>query len=1352
MKKIYFTAVLLFISTVILSQSVKWFNSAGSVYGPQIRDLAVDQAGFVFAIGITNSNMTVNGSLVGLRGGYDVFITKYDPSGNLLWIKTIGGAGNDFGFEVETDASNKLYVSVFTQSSPLFVADSVLPSAVGGILRFDSAGRFEAVLTTGMSVYNMKYYEGALYARSAVNTLFKFDLNGGVIWSKPISGSFASNSILSTVPETSLEITPQGNLIISQSCTGNYAFDGVTVTSGSGSYVVASLIDTNSNLIRHYAWGMNQGSSLRARSAIVDPDQNVYLAVSYPNSYTSPFGSSTIVHLQSGFSSHAILKFDPLATPVWAYNVPCANSTLNFQDLSLDQAGNIAMLGMYGDIRSLGSFNFPVNSDNGNIFTATLSPSGILLSAAGFGSNNATDRGSDLQLLPDGDFVFGGMTNSSTPVNFGCFNSANAGIFVLKYSYDPPPLPAVSFSQIREQRKVYFSSETSNASSLLWEFGDGTTSTQRNPVHTYNTPGNFTVRLIGQNSCGADTATAQVIYKGIQKVLPGKIANSRLQIVMAKGGFPFTAAQMYLKRGAHVLQAETVTVTDSGLVQGNFRLQQEPLGFYDVIVQSGTFADTLRNGIEMESVRDIPLTVQVNGPAIKLVNRFGRFEVSVTNPGNVIHAGVPVIIAIHPDVEIGALSNFVIGDSVINAIRDSAFVHDFIKTRDPDSGDSLWLAMFNIPLIMPQTTEVIEFYMRSTTVGEKMMTAALLMPGYDSVKLQELGVYRVNTSCDFLANPAACLFDAINEIPAASCVTSSINFGCSIGNLANDLGGTRNRRGDKKKYIADIGNFFSDFLAAYTCEVPEQWKEEAWEVAEKATKKLLGDLLGVNAAILAGDIPNVPTSLAGFAVNLPGTCLAFLDELAASQTGEKKPITNWVFKDAASLDPNDKIGPVGFTPANYINGQNSMHYTIRFENVDTATAPASYVEITDTLDANFYDIQSLRFTGFGFADSSYQILNAKGSFVQEIDLRPAKNTLLRFEALLDTITNVITWKFKSLDPVSRDWVPDFNDGFLNPNVTSPEGEGFVTFRIDPLPNRPHLQQVNNSAKIVFDENQPIFTPAWTNTVDKEAPTSQIAALPLITNDTIFGLKWAGLDPHAGIRGYDIVVTVNDTLSYKLLINTPVDSMNVIGRYGNTYKFYSVAIDQVGNREPVPAVPDAVITISAPLPLTLVSFTGNRQNTDAVLNWRTENEVNVSHFELQRSKNGFDFEEAGRVMPGRGLYTFTDAGIFGTESVVFYRLKSVDLDGKFSYSAILRLNRGEQRTLNVFPNPATSSLVVGGLKSGGLLSIFSMDGKLVSKLRVTAQTMMVDVTGWPAGLYTVMYSNGNDIQTLKVLKK
>ncbi|MBK8141200.1 MAG: PKD domain-containing protein [Chitinophagaceae bacterium] len=119
-------------------------------------------------------------------------------------------------------------------------------------------------------------------------------------------------------------------------------------------------------------------------------------------------------------------------------------------------------------------------------------------------------------------------------VKYGCINSVNPGFLVLNYSYEAPPLPDVSFTALREQRKVFFTSNVTNTTSVIWDFGDGTTSTQRNPVHTYNTPGNFTVRLIGQNSCGADTATSQILYNGIQKILPEKIANNQFQVVVAK--------------------------------------------------------------------------------------------------------------------------------------------------------------------------------------------------------------------------------------------------------------------------------------------------------------------------------------------------------------------------------------------------------------------------------------------------------------------------------------------------------------------------------------------------------------------------------------------------------------------------------------------------------------------------------------------------------------------------------------------------------------------------------------------------------------------------------------------------
>ena len=1347
MKKFLFTTTLLFIGLIVFSQSVNWLKTYGAS-GGETRDLAIDVHGNIYAVGsANNSNMVINGVPVNTMGGFDAFVVKYSPDGELIWFKPIGGAGTDVGLQIEADTNSKIYVSIFSNSSPLRVADSSLSSAVAGILRFDSSGTFEKVLTTGMTVYDMKYYMGSLFFRTFGNTIFKSNLNGGTIWSKPISGSNFLNNILLTPPESSLEITPHGNIIFTSASNGNYTYDGVTVTNSSGSAVIASLIDTNSNLIRNYAWGMNAGATIMPRSAIVDDNHNVYMAVSFPASYTSTFGSSTILHLQSGASFHALLKFDSLAAPVWAYNISCANSGNKFFDLSLDNNGNIAMLGLYTDITALGSISFPTNSLNGNIFTATISSAGTLLTGMGFGTNITTDRANDLELLADGTFSFGGMTGTGTPpVTFGCISSVIPGFLLMKYSYDVPPLPDVSFEYLREQRKIYFNATVTNTTSVVWDFGDGTTSTQSNPTHVYSTPGNFSVRLIGSNSCGSDTFTTQILYKGIQKVLPEKIANSQFQIVIAKGGFPFTTAQMVLKKGTHTILAESTAVNDSGMVQGSFLLQNEPLGMYDVIINSGSFTDTLVNSLEMEPVRNDSLTIQVSGPSRRLINRFQPYQVTITNPSNVNYFGVPVLIAMNPNNEIARLSNRVISDSLSQLMRDSAFVHDFYMAYDSASSDSMWLGMFLIPVVAAQSTETIEFYMRGTTLGDKLLVASLLRPWYDSAQLVQLGLNRTETSCDFLGDGMNCILDILGQFPGASCLVGAGSLGCAIGNLGRDVVGNRNRGGDGKKYIADVFNVMADAASIIFCSTGGLMKSKAKLVAEDAVSEWTGELLGITASVLNGEMPNNPfLKLTAIPVTIPGSCFTAF-------ASPPKSIERFFIKDVSSMDPNDKTGPLGITTDNFIDKESTLQYLIRFENISTATAPASEVRIIDTLDNNFFDLSTLRFTGFGFADSTYQVLGGSKSYVQEIDLRPAKNTIVRFTAKLDTVLHTLSWLFESLDPVTRELVADPDDGFLNPNQQSPEGEGFVSFSIRPQANRHHLQQVMNTAKIVFDENAPIFTNVWKNIVDIEKPSSQVLPLPVVLNDTTFLLRWSGTDAHAGIMGYDIYAIINDTITRRVLRNTPTDSIRINGVFGNTYKFFSVASDLVGNIEDLPGVPDAVITLSAPLPLTILSFTGSRQGNDAVLQWRTENEVNVSQFELQRSTNGTDFVTAGTVTAGGSFYSFTDPAVFLTRKEIFYRLKSVDTDSRFKYSAILKLSRQENGLLTVFPNPVNDQLVIGGLKSRGIVQIFGADGKLIQQKTATTQTMTVSMGGYTSGIYWLQYTSDGELQTQKIIKQ
>lgn len=83
------------------------------------------------------------------------------------------------------------------------------------------------------------------------------------------------------------------------------------------------------------------------------------------------------------------------------------------------------------------------------------------------------------------------------------------------------PLAVASFSQSQNAAMVTFTNTSQNATSYAWDFGDGQTSTQSDPVHTYTANGTYNIRLISTNSCGNDTA-----YNTVTIVTVGGLAEN----------------------------------------------------------------------------------------------------------------------------------------------------------------------------------------------------------------------------------------------------------------------------------------------------------------------------------------------------------------------------------------------------------------------------------------------------------------------------------------------------------------------------------------------------------------------------------------------------------------------------------------------------------------------------------------------------------------------------------------------------------------------------------------------------------------------------------------------------------
>lgn len=153
---------------------------------------------------------------------------------------------------------------------------------------------------------------------------------------------------------------------------------------------------------------------------------------------------------------------------------------------------------------------------------------------------------------------------------------------------------------------------------------------------------------------------------------------------------------------------------------------------------------------------------------------------------------------------------------------------------------------------------------------------------------------------------------------------------------------------------------------------------------------------------------------------------------------------------------------------------------------------------------------------------------------------------------------------------------------------------------------------------------------------------------------------------------------------------------------------------------------AEVSVSAlVLPVELIQFQANEQGELVKLDWATATELNSSHFELERSIDGREFETIGKVI-GAGTstervdYKFVDKSpLLGAN---YYRLKQVDFDGTFDYSKIVHVNIKNSSEMVFFPTQVQSLATLQfNTEEGGSLniSIFDSLGKMIMSQAYTA---------------------------------
>ena len=173
-----------------------------------------------------------------------------------------------------------------------------------------------------------------------------------------------------------------------------------------------------------------------------------------------------------------------------------------------------------------------------------------------------------------------------------------------------------------------------------------------------------------------------------------------------------------------------------------------------------------------------------------------------------------------------------------------------------------------------------------------------------------------------------------------------------------------------------------------------------------------------------------------------------------------------------------------------------------------------------------------------------------------------------------------------------------------------------------------------------------------------------------------------------------------------------------------------------------------------LPLQLISFTAKLENGKSRLKWNTEREVNVSHFDIERSSDGNRFEKIKEVgSKGSGNYNAVDEA--PQKGYNYYRLKMVDKDGRFSYSnvEVVRSLTDAGFSFIMYPNPNSGLLVVEPSQSNKpvSVSIFDQHGRLLLVKQITGKTPIA-IHHLAKGVYTVKLINKGDVKTGKLVKE
>lgn len=424
------------------SGNVLWAKAAGGISNEQALGISTDANGNVFMTGVFSSAAIFFDSITLYNSGAtDMFIVKYDTDGNVLWAKNASGTGSERAAGIAADSGGNVFITGSFDS----------PAVIFGTITLNNSGSANAA-----DLFTVKY-----------------DSSGNVLWAKSAAGNVGINTVRRD-EATSVAVDAVGGVYV----TGFFAslsitFDSITLTNNTSTSIgwcntFIAKYDANGNLL----WVKNAGGDRDdlALGISTDLGGNVFIT-GYFDSGTMNIGSITINH-GGGPSSKSlfIVKYDTNGNALWAKmaGYPWINSYAYSYSVTTDTGGNVFITGEFESPSITFGTVVLINAGWRDIFTVKYNSAGNIIWAISVGGTSR-EFGSDITVDAGGNVYLTGVFDSPA-INFGTTALAYAGpafntsVFIAKLDsststgiaeqqshdmFDIAPNPLISESTIR---------------------------------------------------------------------------------------------------------------------------------------------------------------------------------------------------------------------------------------------------------------------------------------------------------------------------------------------------------------------------------------------------------------------------------------------------------------------------------------------------------------------------------------------------------------------------------------------------------------------------------------------------------------------------------------------------------------------------------------------------------------------------------------------------------------------------------------------------------------------------------------------------------------------------------------